>query len=373
MDERIILDDQPREPSGSPLGMLAALGIIAMAIAVIALRPADVNPNSLGATPPTTLFVPPEATTTTTVAAALNRQVPGLRGALHFEVVSDEGRQLWVWNATEPGPSVVSVPGQIDVSANRRNAASISVNRAGEDVLWLGPKLSIEPAEIFDDLIGVAFHRTMTASLAIATQEGNDTVLTAASFNGASLDMLQSQTLTGRWEPIYWDETGLGLNDRDTSRSIVLSGIGDGQVLHRFEGLLQTTTGRPVVYECHNRPCTNATVSWIDLDGEVQPSPALATLFPDAQGRRFAVMRRVPFVHTTEILDSAGRLIMEVPYAGWTGSWSGDGRFFIFPRTEFQFDDEPALVFLDLESQTHHVMRPPVLEDWVITRIWYGP
>lgn len=375
MDERIILDDE-HEPSGSPLGLIAALAIVAAAIAVIALRPSDVNPNSLSASPPTTLFVPPEAVTTTLPARSLQSDVPGLRGALHFDVVTPQGRQLWVWNATADRPTIVDVPGPVDISANRRFALSTSENQAGEGVVWLGPKLDLRPAAIVPGLTGAVWHRSESELLLVTRNIGTATELNWWTFSGVGHEQDRSMEISGSWEPVFLTETTVGLQSTDSNhdfgrRSLIVDAA-TGAILHEFEGRMWSTTGPPVVYECHNIACTSSTIGWVEGD-EFIVSPRPATIFPSSSGDLVAASRRLTPLHVTEVMTRDGQTIMEVPLTGEVGAWSGDSRFFVFAKTESGFDDVPTLVFLDVVEQAAYQVQVPGSTDWFVTDIWYGP
>lgn len=376
MDDRIIFDHEPDRPSAGPRGVLIGLAVAAIALAFVALRSSGANPNSLGASPPTTLFVPPEARATTVPERSLQQQVPGLRGALHFEVSTGDGRQLWVWNAAEPELAAVDVPGPIDISANRRFGLATTVNQAHEGVVWLGPKLDMRPAAIVPGLTGAVWHRSESEWLVVGQREGTDTVLTWWHFSGAEHAVDRSLRIAGSWEPVYLTDHEIGLvstaaTRRFGDRSVVLDAATGDQLLE-FGGRMRATTGPPVVYECHNIACTSATIGWIEA-GTLQPSPRNASIFPSTNTEHLAAVTRAGTGGSTEIVLGDGTALLEIPSSGEVGAWSGDGRFFVYSKTEFGFGDNAGLVFVDTQEATYHEVAVPVDGSWFVTNIWYGP
>lgn len=387
MDERIILDDDPGEPSGPPLGLLAAIGLVAVAIAVIALRPSDVNPNSLSASPPTTLFVPPEAMTTSTVrpsGRSLSEQVPGLRGAIHFQVATNSADQddqppegeLWIWNVAHEEPVTVDIPGSIDISANRRYGLAISWNQADEGVLWLGPKADLQPAQILPGLTQAIWSRDDTRQLVTAQVLGNTTTLSVWQFSGADSEATETLTVDGQWSLSYFGGNLVGLSSSGTQGAEPRARMMD---LMRRETIVDVpgvmvagTSGPPVVVQCVDAECTEAEFRWLD-EGALVPAPGQGWPIPSAAGPYVAVFDWQDATSQTVIYTRDGQRLMDVPSHGFVGAWSGDGRFFVYPKAEAQFGSRPALVFVDTVDQVYHEVIVPAAGDWFVTRIWYGP
>ena len=393
MDERIIFEDEPGEPSRSPLGLLVAIGIVAVSIAVVAFRPSDVNPNSLGASPPTTLFVPPEALTTSTTPTirnqpanglSLSQQVPGVRGAIHMEIATasssrhdqESAGQLWIWNAAFDEPIRVDVPGSIDISANRRNALATSWNQAEEGVLWLGPKADVRPAQILPGLSGAVWSRDETERLATAQFADNVTTITIWAFSGADSDIVETVTLDGEWHLAYLrgdlvGATSIGEAPRE-SRARLVDWVRHQTTLDVPGVLVAGTSGPPVIARCADASCSEVDFLWIEDIGLI-PAPGDGWPIPSSTGDHVAVFEWRDATSRTVIYDRSGNDVIEVPSHGFVGAWSGDGRFFVYPSAEAGFGDQPALVFVDTLEETYHEVRVPASGDWFVTRIWYGP
>lgn len=392
MDERIIFEDEPGEPTRSPIGLLVGLGIVAVAIAVVALRPSDVSPNSLGASPPTTLFVPPEALTTSTTTAralranglSLSEQVPGVRGAIHLEIVTassgqhdqESAGQLWIWNAAFDEPIRVDVPGSVDISANRRNALATSWNQAGEGVLWLGPKADIRPAQILPGLTRAVWSRDETSRLATAQFADDVTTITIWEFSGADSTVAETTTLDGLWHLVYLRGNLVGVTSEadapEESRARMVDWMRRQTTLDVPGVLVAGTSGPPIVARCATSPCTEVEFLWIDETGLI-PAPGDGWPIPSFTGEHIAVFDWRDATSRTVIYDRDGDQVMEIPSHGFVGAWSGDGRFFVYPSAEAGFGDRPALVFVDTQEETYHEVRVPSSGDWFVTRIWYGP
>lgn len=391
MDERIIFEDEPGEPTRSPIGLLVGLGIVALAIAVVALRPSEVSPNSLGASPPTTLFVPPEALTTTSSRAtpadglSLSQQVPGVRGAIHMEVATVSASQLdgesvaelWIWNAAFDEPIRVEMPGSVDISANRRNALATSWNQAGEGVLWLGPKADIRPAQILPGLTRAVWSRDETSRLATAQYADDVTTVTIWTFSGADSTATSTVTLDGRWQLVYLRGHEIGVTSEAAdapreSRARMIDWMRQETTLDVPGVLLASTGGPPIVARCTDSPCTEVEFLWIDSSGLI-PAPGSGWPIPSSTGEHIAVFDWQDATSQTVVYDHNGDQVMEIPSHGFVGAWSGDGRFFVYPSAEAGFGQPPALVFVDTQEQTYHEVRVPSAGDWFVTRIWYGP
>ena len=383
-------DEEP--PQGPPSsGLLIGLAVVAAAIAVVALRPSDVSPNSLSASPPTSLIVPPEALTTTVPTRSLQTQVPGLRGALHFDVVTPDGRELWVWNAVDDAPTQVSVPGPVDISANRRWALSTTTNQADDGVVWLGPKLDMRPAAIVPGLTGAVWHRSQSEWIVVGSTNGTATTLEFWWFSGAKHEPQHSLVIAGEWEPVFLAETEgeedfggaprvlgtaqLGLVSTNRIDGEYVSALIDpatGERLLELPGQMWATTGPPVIYGCRNIACTSATIGWLE-DGELQQGVEGASIFPSSGSDLVAAITREGTSGMTTIHRTNGSAVIQVPFSSEVGGWSADGRFFVMPKTEFRFGDEPGLIFIDTVDETFHDVAVPGDAGWFVTNVWYGP
>ena len=391
VDDRIFFDDEESEPPRSPVGLTIGVIAVVVALAVIALRPSDVNPNSLSASPPTTLLVPPEAVTTTTITPpsdrssplSLGEQVPGLRGAVHMQVSTatsgQEQRptnQLWVWSAAFDEPTQIEMPGAADISANRRNALATSWNTADEGVLWLGPKADVQPAQILPGLTNAVWNRDSTSFLVTAQVADQTTTLIVWQFSGADSQPVETVTLEGEWGLAYFSGDVIAVTTRDPETKENRSRLIDwrlGTTETEVPGVLVGgTSGPPVLARCRDNACFETGFAWFE-DGMLVPAPGNGWPVPSPAGPYVAVFDWQDATSRTVIYDRDGNEFMSIPSHGFSGAWSGDGRFFVFSRSEAGFGDPPALVFVDTLEETYHEVTVPSAGDWFVTRIWYGP